>query len=227
MAYGKIMTDYAIRHRDRWKNEDILDISQEMMQLTLGVICKSVLNYDVESEAKQVGKALTTTRNYSKRLQSPVGQVLDKIPILAAPRGAREAKKELDSLVYRLISDRRRHQQESDNNNNNSGGYDDLLSRLLQAQDSNLASPAAAASNGGGAQSSSSPEGKMSDKQARDEVMTIFIAGHETTANALTWTFYLLSQYPDVEKKLHDEIDSVLGANDYRNGDVIVKKSQP
>ena len=219
MAYGKIMTDYAIRHRDRWKNEDILDISQEMMQLTLGIICKSVLNYDVESEAIQIGKALTTTRNYSKRLQSPIGQVLDKIPILPAPRGAREAKKELDSLVYRLISERRRHhQQESNNNNNNNNGYDDLLSRLLQAQDSNLAGPA---SSNGGAQSSSSspsPDGKMSDKQVRDEVMTIFIAGHETTANALTWTFYLLSQYPDVEKKLHDEIDSVLGANDDRNG---------
>jgi cytochrome P450 len=215
MAYAKIMTDYTIRLRDRWKKEDILDISQEMMQLTLGIICKSVLNYDVESEAKQLGKALTTTRNYSKRLQSPIGQVLDKIPILPAPRGAREAKKELDSLVYRLISERR-HQQESDNNNNS--GHDDLLSRLLQAQDSNLTGPAAS-SNGGGAESSpSSLKGKMSDKQARDEVMTIFIAGHETTANALTWTFYLLSQYPDVEKKLHDEIDSVLGATESRNG---------
>ncbi|HEY6756901.1 MAG TPA: cytochrome P450 [Nitrososphaera sp.] len=226
MGYGKVMTDYAIRLRDRWKNEDILDISQEMMHLTLGIICKSVLNYDVESEAEQVGKALTTTRNYSKRLQSPIGHVLDKIPILPAPRGAREAKKELDSLVYRLISDRRKQQQQSDNNNNNNSGYDDLLFRLLEAQDSNLAGPAAAASsNSGGAQpSSSSPNGKMSDKQARDEVMTIFIAGHETTANALTWTFYLLSQYPDVEKKLHDEIDSVLGAIDDMNGHADSKK---
>src|SRR5215210_1548441 len=165
MGYGKIMTDYAIRLRDRWKNEDILDISQEMMQLTLGIICKSVLNYDVESEAKKVGKALTTTRNYSKRLQSPIGHVLDKIPILPAPRGAREAKKELDSLVYGLISDRRRNQQEGSDNKR----FDDLLSRLLEAQDSNLAGPAAASSNGGGAQSSSSssssPNGKMSDKQ--------------------------------------------------------------
>jgi cytochrome P450 len=210
MAYAKIMTDYAIRFRDRWKNEDTVDISQEMMELTLGIICKSVLNYDVESEAKQVGKALTTTRNYSKRLQSPIGHVLDKIPILPAPRGAREAKKELDSLVYGLILDRR-HQQESDNKS-----YDDLLSRLLQAQDSNLAGPGSPNS----AQSSSN--GKMSDKEVRDEVMTIFIAGHETTANALTWTFYLLSQHPDVEKKLHDEIDSVLVAID-RNSDVISK----
>jgi cytochrome P450 len=211
MTYGKIMTDYAIRFRDRWKNEDTIDISQEMMELTLGIICKSVLNYDVESEAKQVGKALTTTRNYSRRLQSPIGHILDKIPILPAPRGAHKAKKELDSLVYGLISDRRHHQQESDNNH-----YDDLLSRLLEAQDSNLAGPAPHSS--GGAQSSSN--GKMSDKQVRDEVMTIFIAGHETTANALTWTFYLLSQYPDVEKKLHDEIDSVLGTIDENGNDV-------
>jgi cytochrome P450 len=203
MAYAKIVTDYAIRFRDRWKDEDTLDVSQEMMQLTLGIICKSVLNYDVESQAKQVGKALTTTRNYSKRLQSPIGHVLDKIPILPAPRGAREAKKELDSLVYGLISDRRR-QQESDNKN-----YDDLLSRLLQAQDSNNSAGPISSNS---AQSSSN--GKMSDKQVRDEIMTIFIAGHETTANALTWTFYLLSQYPDIEKKLHDEIDSVLGAID-------------
>ena len=211
MTYGKIMTDYAIRFRDRWKNEDTIDISQEMMELTLGIICKSVLNYDVESEAKQVGKALTTTRNYSRRLQSPIGHILDKIPILPAPRGARKAKKELDSLVYGLISDRRHHQQESDNNH-----YDDLLSRLLEAQDSNLAGPIPPSS--GGSQYSSN--GKMSDKQVRDEVMTIFIAGHETTANALTWTFYLLSQYPDVEKKLHDEIDSVLGTIDENGNDV-------
>jgi cytochrome P450 len=210
-TYANIMIDYAIRFRDRWKNEGTVDISQEMMELTLGIICKSVLNYDVESEAKQVGKALTTTRNYSRRLQSPIGHVLDKIPILPAPRGARKAKKELDSLVYGLISDRR-HQQKSDNK-----GYNDLLSRLLEAQDSNLASPASLDS------ARSSANGKMSDKQVRDEVMTIFIAGHETTANALTWTFYLLSQYPKVEKKLHDEIDSILGSTDRSDGYAVTK----
>jgi cytochrome P450 len=204
MSYANIMTDYAIRFRDRWKNEDIVDVSQEMMELTLGIICKSVLNYDVESEAEQVGKWLTITRNYSKRLQSPIGHVLDKIPILPTPKGARKAKEELDSLVYGLISDRRRHQQEEPDNKR----FDDLLSRLLEAQDSNLAGSASLNST------QFSSNDKMSDKQVRDEVMTIFIAGHETTANALTWTFYLLSQYPDAEKNLHDEIDSVLGATD-------------
>jgi cytochrome P450 len=209
MTYSNIMTDYATRICDRWKDGNTVDISEEMMQLTLGIICKSVLNYDVESEAQEVGKALTSMRNYSKRLQSPIGHVLDKIPILPAVRGAREAKKELDSLVYGLIADRRRtQQQESDYDDE---GYDDLLSRLLKAQDS-----AADNATPNGAQSL--PNRNMSDKQVRDEVMTIFIAGHETTANALTWTFYLLSQYPDVEKKLHNEIDSVLENNNGSNG---------
>jgi cytochrome P450 len=184
-----------------------------MMRLTLGIICKSVLNYDVESEAQEVGKALTTVRNYSKRLQSPIGHILNKIPILPAPKRAREAKKELDSLVYGLISDRRQ-QEESDNEKK----YDDLLSRLMQAQESNTADHV---SHNGVSSRSTSPtsptsptsisNGKMSDKQVRDEVMTIFIAGHETTSNALTWTFYLLSQYPDIERKLYDEIELVLG----------------
>lgn len=125
-------------------------------------------------------------------------------------------KKELDSLVYGLISDRR-EQEESGSNKR----YDDLLTRLLQAHDSNarLAGPDGASSTSRLASRSTS-YGKMSDKQVRDEVMTIFIAGHETTANALTWTFYLLSQYPDVETKLHDEIDSVLGAIDNDSHDV-------
>jgi cytochrome P450 len=194
MSYITTMTDFASRIRDRWKDGDTVDVSEEMMRLTLGIICKSVLNYDVESEAQEVGKALTTVRKYSKRLQSPIGHVLDKIPVLPAVKGAREAKKQLDSLIYQLIADRRRWEGDSDNSKSHD---QDLLSRLMQAQD--LVSP------------NNNNQEKMSDKQVRDEVMTIFIAGHETTANALTWTFYLLSQNQDVERKLHDEINSVLG----------------
>lgn len=80
-TYGKIITDYATRLNQKWKDGDTLDMLREMMQLTLSIICKSVLNYDVESEAEDVGKALTICRNYSKRLQSPLGHILDKIPM--------------------------------------------------------------------------------------------------------------------------------------------------
>src|SRR5918912_2977308 len=133
ISYSNIMIDYATRICDRWKDGDTLDIQQEMMHLTLGIICKSVLNYDVESkEARQVSKALTTCRNYSKRLQSPIGYVLDKVPILPAVRGAREAKKDLDNLVYGLIADRTKRQQQQQSDHDDK----DLLSRLMQAQDS-------------------------------------------------------------------------------------------
>jgi cytochrome P450 len=200
ITYSNIMTDYAIRMTHRWNDGDMVDVSEQMMQLTLGIICKSVLNYDIESEVRQVGKALTTVRKYSKRLQSPIGHILDKIPVLPAVKGARDAKAELDSLMYQLIADRRRRRRQKQDYDDDDDGKnhdgDDLLSRLMQAQD--LDSP-------------NSNQEKMSDKQVRDEVMTIFIAGHETTANALTWTFYLLSQNQDVETKLHNEINSVLG----------------
>ena len=210
MMYGNIMADYAARMRDEWKDGSVVDISQEMMQLTLGIICKSVLNYDVKSEAQKVGKALTTVRNYSKRLQNPIGHVLDKISILPAPKKSHEAKKELDSLVYGLISDRRQQGKSSSDKR-----YDDLLTKLLEAQEFNASQvkPSNATSTSTSTSSSPSTGGKMSDKQVRDEVMTIFIAGHETTANALTWTFYLLSQYPDIERKLLNEIDTVLAGS--------------
>ncbi len=72
-----------------WTDGSVIDIQKEMMQLTLLIISKSVLNYDVQSEVVNIGKALTVCRNYSKRLQSPLCQVLNRVPILPRVRGAR------------------------------------------------------------------------------------------------------------------------------------------
>src|SRR6185437_10822372 len=182
----------------KWKDGDTRDMLKEMMQLTLNIICKSVLNYDVESEAEDVGKALTICRNYSKRLQSPLGQVLNKIPILPDVRGAKKAKEDLDKLVYCLIKESRKRPEYDIKR------YDDLLTRLLKAQDTTTESMPKEGSKSTSTSSTgaTSPPLGMSDRQVRDEVMTIFIAGHETTANALTWTFYLLSQNPNIEERL-------------------------
>ena len=208
-AYGKTITDHASTLNQKWKDGDTRDMLKEMMQLTLSIICKSVLNYDVESEAEEVGKALTICRNYSKRLQSPLGQVLNKIPILPDVRGAKKAREDLDKLVYGLIKERRKRPEYDIKS------YDDLLTRLLQAQDTTTESMP---KDGGKSTSTSStgatsPPSGMSDRQVRDEVMTIFIAGHETTANALTWTFYLLSQNPNIEEKLLYELRTVIDNN--------------
>lgn len=107
------------------------------------------------------------------------------------PKGYERAITEFEALVSRFLAERR------------AAGIErgDLLSMLLSARDPETGQA-------------------MSDKQLRDEILTIFLAGHETTANALTWTWYLLSQHPDAEARLHDELDRVLGGRMPSAGDI-------
>jgi cytochrome P450 len=127
---------------------------------------------------------------YFNRLQMPFGELIEKIPILRINKGYQTAKKKLDSIVYSMIKEHRDKESK--------GLYheEDLLYTLLQAQDTEAGI------------------GRMTDSQLKDEVMTIFLAGHETTSNALTWTFYLLSQHPTEEARLYAELCSVLGDKD-------------
>jgi cytochrome P450 len=189
-AYGATMAEHTARMRERWRDKALLDIDQEMMRLTLSIASKTLFDADVEAEATEIGAALTTMMQGWPRMTSPFYQILNKLP-LPSNRRLREAQQRLDATVLRMITERR------------ASGEDrgDLLSMLLMAQDEE---------DGSG----------MSDKQVRDEAMTLFIAGHETTANALTWTWYLLSQYPAVEEKLHEEVDTILSGRLPRAEDV-------
>jgi cytochrome P450 len=180
-AYAQTMVDYAERRSEQWMEGEQRDIAQEMMSLTLAIVAKTLFDADVETEAKEIGKALGEVLEMFSTFSSPLTEVLDKLP-LPKNRRVQQAKMRLDETIYRIIEERR----------GDSRDRGDLLSMLMLAQDTE--------GDGGG----------MSDEQLRDEVMTLFLAGHETTANALTWTWYLLSQHPDVEARLHAEIDSVL-----------------
>jgi cytochrome P450 len=180
-AYASVMTDYGVRARDRWKAGETLDISNEMMRLTLGVVGKTLFSADVESEAPEIGDALTTVLKMFRMLMMPFSEYLEKLP-LPSIRRFEKARDRLDKTIYGLIRERRRSGEDRG----------DLLSMLLLTQDEEA--------DGAG----------MTDTQVRDEALTLFLAGHETTANALTWTWYLLSQNPECESKLHAEIDSVL-----------------
>jgi cytochrome P450 len=198
--YGGIMTTYAVNMCQRWKDGITLDIHKEMINVTSAIISKAVLGSDIkpEEEGDQVGDALLTCAEYFNRLLMPFGELIEKIPVLPINKGFQAAKNKLDSIVYSMIKEHR--DNESKGVSSSKGG--DLLYTLLQAQDAEAAI------------------GRMTDSQLRDEVMTIFLAGHETTANALTWTFYLLSQNPTVEAKLYGELCSVLGKNkDSNNSD--------
>lgn len=188
-SYGPIMTDRSLRLIQGWKNGSIVNVHSELMKVTLSIICKSVMDYDMESkQAKDFGNAFAITKKYASRLQHPLGQILDRVPILPKVAQARGAGNALNTIVYGLIFERRKKIE-----NDKSFSGEDLLTKLIKVQ----------ADDGS----------TMTDKQLRDEIITILIAGHETTSNALTWTYYLLSQNPQIERRVFDEIDSVLEGN--------------
>ncbi len=220
--YGTIMVNYAEYMSERWQNEMVVDIHSEMMHITSAIIAKSVLGSDVvDIESDKVNNALLTSMEYLNRILMPFGELIEKIPVLPINKNFRSSKKTLDSIVYRMIKEHRdnkvskekeklsydtkakddNNNSSSSNNNNkaNSQSNYDLLYALIEAQDKEAGIT------------------QMSDIQLRDEVMTIFLAGHETTANALTWTFYLLSQYPHVERRLYEELRSILSRDNNTN----------
>ena len=188
-SYSDMMIKQANDMCNSWHDGAILDIHKEMTKLTLAIICKTVLGYDIDPEHDEVGDALLTCMKYFNRLLMPFGELIEKIPLLPINKGFQKAKKDLDSIVYRMIKEHRKILDKGDDKES----HDDLLLTLLQAQDEEAGI------------------GRMTDEQLRDEVMTIFLAGHETTANALTWTYYLLSENPLIETRLQEELYSIFG----------------
>jgi cytochrome P450 len=176
------MTAYAAKTSQAWRDGETLDVSEEMMRLTLGIVGKTLFDADVASDAQEVGEAMAAAMDLFNTLTLPFFNLLQKLP-LPQFRRFDNARLRLDAIIFRLIEERRRSGRD----------HGDLLSMLLLAQDT----------EGDG--------GQMTDAHLRDELLTIFLAGHETTANAMTWTWYLLSQNPEVESKLHEELDEVLG----------------
>ena len=181
-TYGEAMTAHALRCRERLVDGGEVDIHAEMMSLTLGVAAQTLFDADVHTEAPEIAESLGIIIGFFPRFALPFASVLQKLPLPGNARFDR-AVALLDRIVYRIIAERR------------ASGEDrgDLLSMLLVADD--------VEGDGTG----------MTDRQLRDEVMTILLAGHETTANALTWTWYLIAQNPEVEARLHAEIDGALG----------------
>ncbi len=180
--YASIMTDYARKKAESWRDGDALDVHQEMMGLTLSIISRTMFSTEVEAEAKAVGDATAIAIEYLDRMIGvPLLSLIENLPIPSSRR-FRQARETLDRIIHQIIQEHRSDKEHR---------YD-LLSMLLKAQDPE--------SQGAG----------MTDGQLRDEAITIFLAGHETTANLLTWTWYLLSEHPDVEERLHSELDTVL-----------------
>lgn len=178
-AYAEQMTGYAAKTSAGWGNGETRDMAEEMLHLALAIVGKTLFNAEMEGEAAEIGDALSEVFALFHTLLLPLADLLEHLPIPSVRRFAR-ARARLDATIYRLIGERRASGED----------HGDLLSMLLLARDED-------------------DGGQMTDEQVRDEALTIFLAGHETTANALAWTWYLLSQNPDAERRFHAELDSV------------------
>lgn len=179
-----------LTHWQAYPPGQVVNMSEEMMQLTMDTITKVMFSADVMGEVGKIGPAVAVGVRYAQN------NILNP---LAAPkswptplnRAFKAAQRTMDEIVYGLIHERRASGVK----------HGDLLDMLLEAQDED---------NGQG----------MDDKQVHDEVLTMFVAGHETTANALTWTWYILSQHPEIFKRLQAEVDSVLNGRSPELADI-------
>jgi len=181
-GYGRVMASLAANWRGRWHEGAAIELHSEMMGLTLAVVGKTLFDYDMTIDASHIASSLDTFLEMFRFMMMPGAHKIEQLPIPPMVR-LKRARENVDAIVYRIIRERRAEERD----------HGDLLSMLLAAQDV----------EGDG--------GSMTDKQLRDESLTLILAGHETTANALTWAFYLLSQNPEAEARLHAELDSVLG----------------
>ena len=184
--YGSMMVDRAAAIREEWQPGQKIDIAAEMMRLTLQVVARTLFNTDVTSDVQAINDEVNVIMDlYNFLIALPRAEAMLHLPIPGLMR-FRKARKRLDAVVHRIIEQHR------------ADGVDrgDLLSMLIASRDED---------------GEQEDEGtKMSDEQLRDEVLTIFLAGYETVANALTWTWMLLGQNPEAEARMHAEIDAVL-----------------
>jgi cytochrome P450 len=180
-AYADVMVEHAQALMARWQSGQAYEIDREMTRLTMGIVSKTLFDADVSSEASEIGAMVTDALEVVNKRLDRLMNFPEWVPT-AENRRIHRAVARLDEMIQRFIDDRRKSGEDKG----------DLLSMLLLARDED---------DGGG----------MTDQQVRDEAMTVFGAGHETTAAALMWTWYLLSQHPEIEARLLEELDMVLG----------------
>lgn len=166
---------------ERSGTQAVRNISDDMMRFTLWVVGDAMFRSDFRAEAEEIGHTLEVCLQYATRQVISRGLLRPWMPI-PGNRKAREAEQRLNAVVRKVIA----------HGHTSGDGQVDVLSRLLVAVDEQTGA-------------------KMDDQQVLDEVKSLILAGHETTSLALSWTFYLLAQHPEVEARLVKEVRSVLG----------------
>ncbi len=199
-AYADQIVASAVAARDRMVPSQPFDIASASMALSLEIVARTLFDTNVDDDILRINDEVNLIMDlYNFIVAFPRIELFLHLPIPGITK-FRNSKRRLDAVVDRLIHERRTSLA------TNSPDRGDLLTMLLTSRDELL-------------DAEGNPTGEsvaMSDDQVRDEVLTIFLAGYETVANGLTWTWYLLSQNPQVEARLHAELDAVLGVGDAR-----------
>jgi cytochrome P450 len=180
--YAEEMVTAADAHQRGWRDGETVDMTRQMLALTLTVVGRTLFGSDLRGDVTMMGQALQDSLAGLRKVgYLPLGTLILSLP-LPVSRRTRAAVAAVDTTVSRVIAQRRAAGEITDTG--------DLLSMLLLAEE-----------DGAG----------MSDRQIRDEVVTIMLAGHETTAMALTWTWHLLATHPERAEWLYEELAEVLG----------------
>jgi len=178
---GQTMVSLAAGVLDGWRDGETREMQAEMTEITLRIAAQTLFGTDVAEDLARIRAASLTTTNH---FRSRLFSLLILLPDGVPTAGNlryKRAVRDLDALVYRMIGERR---------GTDADGHD-LLGMLLAARDED--------------------DRAMTDRQLRDEVMTLLLAGHDTTALALTWSLVLLAQHPDAAARLRSEVDVILG----------------
>lgn len=182
-SYARIMTEYTRQVLDAWETKfEKTAVPFDIHQEMMRLTLRIVVRALFDVETEEIG-AISNAMNILMRNTTGLRMLLPPVArYLPTPAMIefRRSVRQLDEIVYGIIAARRREERDSG----------DLLSMLMQARDED--------------------GGRMSDKQLRDEVMTFLLAGHETTALTLSWTWHLLGGHPEVEGNLHAELETVL-----------------
>ncbi len=180
-SYAEAMTGCARQTMGSWADGAEVDMLEEMVEMSTVIAGKALFHADLGAEAAEINRAFYSAMRLFGRVAVPFSEWLLKLPLPSSFR-FRKAKARLDQTIKRMIEQRR----------GNPARHQDVLTFLL-------GSP-----NGEG-----NSEG-LSDRQIRDEAITLLLTAFDTTSLALTWTWYLLAQHPEVESELHAELDRVL-----------------
>src|SRR5881227_2437887 len=184
-GYVTIMEQYTQELLKSWHLGDSVDMSRTLQELTLRIVSKCLFSIDLSSQLGPLSDAFDGIIGTSTSMAESLLNIRIDNPITGYGKRM-AAMRQLDMLIYTLIAQRRDDDRD----------YNDVLSMLMSAQ------------------SGEEPGTKLTEKQIHDHILTFLAAGHETTAITLVWTFYLLSQYPQVRIKLQDEIRSVLAGRE-------------